>query len=72
MVPVHTLGKIAFVDECWDDMGTLKVAGYSVSLQLFDEYQSIHKLSWGPKTFVGMAEVKLHPNSSLYALGGCY
>jgi len=27
-----------------------------------------HKLSLGPKTFVGIAEVKLQPNSSLYAL----
>jgi hypothetical protein len=27
-----------------------------------------HKLSSGPNTFVGIAEVKLHPNSSLYAL----
>jgi len=28
----------------------------------------IHKLSCGPNTFVGIADVKLHPNSSLYAL----
>ena len=27
-----------------------------------------HKLSCGPNIFVGIAEVKLHPNSSLYAL----
>jgi hypothetical protein len=27
-----------------------------------------YKLSLGPKTFVGIAEVKLQPNSSLYAL----
>lgn len=27
-----------------------------------------YKLSYGPKTLVGMALVKLQPNSSLYAL----
>ena len=31
MAHVHTLGKVAFVDECWDDMGALKIAGYSIS-----------------------------------------
>jgi hypothetical protein len=30
--------------------------------------QGSYKLSLGPNTFVGIAEVKLHPNSSLYAL----
>lgn len=30
--------------------------------------RNTNKLSFGPNTFVGMAEVKLQPNSSLYAL----
>ena len=31
-----------------------------------------NKLSFGPNTFVGIAEVKLQPNSSLYALSVGY
>jgi len=55
------------MDEAGDDVRVLKIAG---ALSQHDDshpcrIDSTHKLSCLPKTFVGIADVKLSPNSSL-------
>jgi hypothetical protein len=66
-----TFCKVAFVDEAWDNMGVLKVAIETSSKMKergIEAGRGPYKLSCFPKTLVGMADVKLSPNSSLYAL----
>ena len=53
------------MDECGDDVGVFQIAVKRIIVYRTEGGTSTHKLSWGPKTLVGMAEVKLQPNSSL-------
>jgi hypothetical protein len=67
---MHTLSQVAFVNKSWNDMGIFQVAGCGInSMDNKTRRDGVtYKLSCGPKIFVGIPEVKLHPNSSLYAL----
>ena len=62
-----TFRQKAFVDETRDDVRILEIAR---TLIRHDDLHprvinSTYKLSCFPKTFVGIADVKLSPNSSL-------
>ena len=55
------------MDQTRNNMRILKIA--VERMRLCEEPCSVaYKLSYSPKTFVGMAEVKWRPNSCLYAL----
>lgn len=55
------------MDETWDDMRIFKIAEQSSQLPGFvsGAFLTAYKLSCFPKTLVGIADVKLSPNSSL-------
>ena len=62
-----TFRKVAFVNETRDNVGILEIAR---TLSRYDDshvygIDLTYKLSCFPKTFVGIADVKLSPNSSL-------
>jgi hypothetical protein len=64
---VLTFSEVAFVDETRDDVRILEIAKRSSKRwdSYLGRYCSTHKLSCFPKTLVGIADVKLSPNSSL-------